>query len=230
MLIKLFTAVTKEDKDEMVKSLIQTSSPRPEFFLMVVLAVAMATIGLAQNNVTVVIASMLIAPLLLPVLTVSLGLAIKDGRLLVRSLTSILKASILGIVVSGLSALLLVDSFIVLNGEILIRTGPSMAYFILAFIAGAAVSIALSKPSMSAALPGVAIAVALIPPLSVIGIGLARMDFVLAYGASWLYISNIAGIVIASWLVFYFLHPSRRVVDKAVKKDDKDIEAAAKEG
>lgn len=228
MLLKLFTAVTKDDKDEMVRSLIQTSSPRPEFFLMVILAVVMATIGLALNNVTVVIASMLIAPLLLPALTVSLGLAIKDGHLVIRSFSSLLKASVLGVAVSALSALVFVDSFTVLSDEIFIRTEPSLTYFVLAFIAGAAVSIALSKPNMSAALPGVAIAVALIPPLAVIGIGLAKLDFAVAYGATWLYMANIAGIIIASWMVFYVLHPSLKVAVRAVKKDDKDIETAAK--
>lgn len=228
MLYKLFTAVTKDDKNEMIKSLIQTSSPRPEFFLMVILAIIMATIGLAINNVTVVIASMLIAPLLLPVLTVSLGLAIKDGHLVARSLSSLMKSSLLGAVVAALSALVFADSFSTLSNEIFSRTEPSLTYFVLAFIAGAAVSIALSKPNMSAALPGVAIAVALIPPLSIIGIGLAKFDLEIVLGASWLYLANITGIVIASWIVFFFLHPSHRVAIRAVKKDDKDIEAASK--
>lgn len=221
----LFTSLTEEDKNHAVEQLIQDSTPRHDFFLLVVLSVLMSTFGLLMDNVTVIIGSMLIAPLLSPILSLSLGIVIADNKVMWRSIYTISKSVLFAVPASAIVALLFSSMAGLdqgLNPEIISRTEPSILFAAVAIVAGAAASFAHIKPHLSASLPGVAISVALIPPLAVTGIGVAQLNLDLISNSFVLFLINIAAIIFASMIIFSLmnLYVKRGVAEIAVAKED----------
>lgn len=225
MLITLFNNLTSKEKEESIKQLIDSSSPRQDFFFMVGLSILMATFGLLLNNMAVIIGSMLIAPMLYPLLSLALGIVISDLKLIWRSLVTIGKSTAIGVVLAALVTLLFADQDFVLNTEIIERTNVSLGYTAVAVIAGLAASYAFIKPQLNERLVGVAISVALIPPLAVMGIGLARFDGVIVRESLLLFLINVIGITLASMIVFSMmnLYVKKEVVKEAVNEDEKEI-------
>lgn len=225
MILTLFNELPQSEKDSVVKSLIEHSSPRQSFFFMVSLSILMATLGLITNSVVIVIGSMLIAPLLYPILSFSLGIVIADRSLMIRSLSTILRSSLYGIALSTATTFFFVRYDTPLSAEILARGNYSLTYVAIAFIAGLAASYAYLKLDINENMAGIAISVALIPPLAVIGIGLARLNWNLIQGSMILYLMNIFGILVASVLMFSImnLQGTKKAAAAAVKKDDAQI-------
>ena len=221
-----FRNVTEEQKSKAIKKLIADSTLDYDFFLMLGLSVLMATFGLLINSVAIVIGSMLIAPILYPVLSLSLGMVMSDNMLISRSLFTLVKSVAVGIAVAFTATLFFSSRYEDTTIEILARTDPSLLYFAVALISGVAISFALVRPHLSEALPGVAVSVALIPPLSVIGIGLAKFDWSIISGSTVLFIMNIIGIVFASMVSFSLLnlYVKRKVADTAIKKEEVRVE------
>jgi uncharacterized membrane protein len=110
------------------------------------------------------------------------------------------------------------------------RTEPSIVYFFIAVVSGFAVAYTLVKPDLSAKLPGIAVAVALIPPLSVVGIGVATFNGDVVSGSLMLYIINVVGIVFASLVGFSLmnLYNKRRVAENTIKKEEQRLEKEIK--
>jgi uncharacterized hydrophobic protein (TIGR00271 family) len=224
--------LSESDKNRAVRQLITESTPDFDFFLLVVLSVLMATFGLLVDSPSIVIGSMLIAPILSPILSISLGLVMSDGKLLRRSVFTVLKASVIGIISAALATLVfksVVGSE--LTSEIIARTDPSLIYFFVAVVAGFAVSYTLAKPDLSETLPGIAVAVALIPPLSVVGIGLAKLDGAVISSSLTLYLINVIGIVLASVISFALmnLYGKRRIADATIQKEEKRLKEELKQ-
>jgi uncharacterized hydrophobic protein (TIGR00271 family) len=225
MTTTLFSTLTESDKNKAIKRLIEDSTPRDDFFLMTVLSVLMASFGLLIDSVAVIIGSMLIAPLLSPILGLSLGIVMADPRLILRSFWTVVKAVIWAIPAAALVTFLFTSQAGLdanLNTEILSRTEPSVINIAIAVVAGAAASFALIKPQLSATLPGVAISVAIIPPLAVTGIGLARFDVALFTDSFILFVINAISIIFASMIVFSLmnLYVKRSVAEKAIDQED----------
>ncbi|MFH2136452.1 MAG: TIGR00341 family protein [Patescibacteria group bacterium] len=224
MSIAIFHNLTEKDKSEAVQHLISASSPRQDFFLMVILSMLMATFGLFLNSSAVIIGSMLIAPILSPILSLALGIVMADGKLISLSFFTLLKSIILGVAAAALVALFLGQSG--LTEEIMARTAPSLPYLAIAVVAGLAVSFALVKPQLNETLPGVAISVALIPPLAVTGIGIARLDWHIISSSLIFFVVNAAGIIFSSIIVFSLMnfYVKRKVASEAVAKEEKEIQ------
>lgn len=106
-----FRAVNESDKSRAVEHLIAYSTPDFDFFFFTILSVLMATFGLLLDNVAVLIGSMLIAPILYPVLSLSLGLSISDFKIINRSLYAILKSLFLGVIAAFIVTLLFCTFF-----------------------------------------------------------------------------------------------------------------------
>jgi len=228
----LFNNLTEKDKADSVRKLIQESSPRADFFLMVILSILMATLGLLLDNSAVVIGSMLIAPILFPILSVSLGVSISNFKLIYRSLYTLLKYVTFGIFASTVVDMFFNSSLKISNSQgLMAGMKPSLAYAAIAVIAGTAASFALVKPRLSEMLPGVAISVALIPPLAATGIGIAHFNWDIISNSFMLFIVNFVGIVFASIMVFSLmnLYIKRRVAQLAIIKEDKAIKKEARE-
>jgi uncharacterized hydrophobic protein (TIGR00271 family) len=207
--LRITRPIDKERQGEVRVRLREASHPSFDFFLLVVLSCTIATMGLLTDSVAIIIGAMLVAPLMSPILGMGMASITGDGHLLRDSITGVIQGAIVAIVVSFLWTWLNRNlPFILLQevpGEVLARTNPSPIDLTIALAGGIAAAYALAQPHLSAALPGVAIATALMPPLCTIGVGLAldRMD--IAGGAGLLFVTNAVTIAFAATLVFFAL-------------------------
>ena len=230
-ILSRFRIIGEEEKDKAVKTLVERSTPDFDFFFMMTLAVLMAALGLLSGSETIVIGSMLIAPLLYPVLGVSLGLSLSDLVLMRHSLATLLKAAVIGVAAAALAALFYSSAHAaVITPEILLRTAPTLPLLAIAVISALAMSYALARPKLSETLPGIAISVALIPPLAVIGIGLAWLNLSILIGALGVFLLNIIGIVATGLVSFSLMdvHRARQTAETTLKKEEQRVEQEAK--
>ncbi len=188
---------------ETYKIIRRGARPDVDFFVMMALAAAIATLGLVLNNPAVIIGAMLVAPLMSAVLGIGLGIVQGDLRLLRVAGEAVVRGIILAVAVGLLMAWIMPGASP--NAEILGRTSPSLLDLAVALASGAAGAYALCRKDVSASLPGVAIAAALVPPLTTIGIGLALGRGWIAGGASLLFLTNLVAISTAGGLIFFWL-------------------------
>lgn len=189
------------------------------FWSVLLLSGAIATFGLTLNSTAVVIGAMLVAPLLGPLLGLSLALAVGDGRLALQTATTILVGAVGVVALAALVTVLL--PFQTVTDEIAARTRPTALDLVIAVASGlaGAVVTASREKRLSASIPGVAIAVALIPPLGVAGFGIgAGMQWALVRGSLLLFGANLAGIVLSGLLVFLLVGMHRPDVVAVAKQ------------
>ncbi len=166
------------------------------FFTLLSLSVAIATFGLLGNSTAVVIGAMLVAPLMTPIQAVAASLVMGWGRRQFQSLVLVVTGATWAVAASFLLGLLAPDPA-VLPGEVLARTYPTLLDLGIALAAGAAGAYTLVRKE-SSAIPGVAVAVALVPPLAVVGITLEDGRGDLAADALLLFLTNLVAIVLAA--------------------------------
>ena len=229
----LFKDIKEEDSYKGINSLINESTPHPSFFFLTNMSAIMATLGLLMNSVSVVIGSMLVAPLLSPILALTLGINIHDGVLVKRSLRTIARASLYAILVSLITSFIF-SSFAyslgnfkeVFNSEIMSRTEFNLLFLLVAIVAGMTTAFARMKPELNDSLPGTAIAIALVPPLSTIGITLSFLHGTLALKAFMLFLLNAIGIIAGAYFIFLNLgiKKKKKVAQKAVQNADEKLE------
>lgn len=187
----------------------QAASPGFDYFLLVFLSCAIATFGLITDSVAVIIGAMLIAPLMSPILALSLSSVAGEPRIYRRALTAMILGSLLAIILSALlgwvNTILPFGFLTELPKEIVVRSKPSPFDLGIALAGGAAAAYALAQPHLSAALPGVAISTALMPPLCTVGIGIAIREPQILVGALLLFLTNFAAISFAGIVVFAVL-------------------------
>ncbi|HEC93781.1 MAG TPA: DUF389 domain-containing protein [Candidatus Kaiserbacteria bacterium] len=224
-----FQTIEHEDKQRAVHVLVQRATPDFDFFFMITLSVLMATFGLLAGSEAIIIGSMLIAPILYPVLGIALSLSMSDQALLRQSLWTVAKAIGISFVAATASALL----FISVHGGtihetpiIAARTSPSLLLLLVGVVAGVAVVYALVKPKLSETLPGVAISVALIPPLATAGIGFAGLNLAITLGAFATFFVNVFGIIGAGMITFSLMnvYSLRSVAHKTMEKEAVRVE------
>lgn len=221
--------MTEEMKNDSMESvavkLIQESRLDNDFYFMLIVSTIIATAGLISGSAAVVIGGMLLAPLLTPILTLALGIVTSEKPAFFRSLYIIGKSSI---IVLGISFLVsfLVNSDNLENQEIIQRTQSSLLYMYVALFSGAGAAYAWTKPNLSASLPGVAVAVAILPPLCTVGIGLSVLDKAIITGSLELFLINIIGVAISAAVVFAFLgfFKTKKVEVEEIEKEKNGIE------
>lgn len=206
---RMLSQLIDQDRRDHVRShLLESSKADFDFFLLVVLSSIIATQGLLANSPAVIIGAMLVAPLMSPIIGIGLSSINGDEKMLRDSATSLAQGAFFAILLSTLLTAaneqlpfvaLQIDS---LPTEVLSRTQPSPLDLIVALAGGVAAAFALAMPNISAALPGVAIATALMPPLCTVGIGIAIGRWDVAGGAFLLFITNAITIAFAAVLVF----------------------------
>lgn len=188
-------------REELYKEVSQGARLDGNFLLLVALSTIVATIGLLENNVAVVIGAMVIAPLLGPNIALALGTALGDTELMWRSF----KTNLIGVLLA-LGIALSVGLFWPmqdLSEELLARTDVGLDGIVLALASGAAAVLSLTT-RISSVLVGVMVAVALLPPTTTIGLMLGSGRFDLAAGAALLLATNIVCVNLAAKLVFLF--------------------------
>ncbi len=165
------------------------------FALMLGLSVVIAVMGLTANSTAIIIGAMLIAPLMTPVMGFAAALVMGWPKRMASMMGVVVGASVGSIALAWLLATVMPS--LSMNREILQRTAPDLRDLLVAVAAGAAGAYATSREEVSAALPGVAVAVALVPPLAAIGVVLSAGRRDLAEGAALLYLANLAAIIVA---------------------------------
>ena len=195
------------------------SALNSEFVVLLIGSCMIATFGLLQGSTAVIIGAMLIAPLMMPILGFSLGVVWGDRDLLWRSLLTLSVGILFAMLFSaGISSL--VPGFS-LNAEIEARLHPNFLDILIAIASGLVGSYAFVNPNIAGSVSGVAIAVALMPPLCSAGIALGQGSWMGFGGAFLLFLINFIGISMASSFVFWRLevHP--------VTHDQSDVENRA---
>ncbi len=173
------------------------------FFVLIALATIIAALGLIVNSAAVVIGAMLVAPLMSPIVGTGLAIVLGDTRFLRMALGSVVQGVLLAIALGALAGLLHLNE--PLTPELMARTQPSLLDLAIALFSGLAGAYALSRSNAAGALPGVAIAAALVPPLATVGISLTGGHWQEAAGAFLLFITNFVAISSATALTFVLL-------------------------
>ncbi len=203
---KFIPEATVDQKEDVYETLDSGSRPSSDYFIMVSLSAIIATVGLLINSPAIIIGAMLVAPLMLPILSISLASVKGDLRLFWRAFEAEAKGMIFAVFIAFIIAYLL--NYIIpltsIPSEIALRTEPTSLDLFVALASGAAGAYALSR-GLNATLPGVAIATAVLPPLSVMGIGLGVHRPELALGGFTLFLSNAIAINFAGSVVFWLV-------------------------
>jgi uncharacterized hydrophobic protein (TIGR00271 family) len=173
------------------------------FAALIVLSTMIAAFGLISGSAAVVIGAMLVAPLMTPMLALAASLIYTETKRFVGSVLMIILGTATAVFVAWLVASISVSSLTAgdLQDEILVRTSPSLLDLGIAVAAGLAAGYVLTHKGSGSSLPGVAIAVALVPPLATAGITLRLGDGGLATGAMLLYVTNLIAIVLSAAVV-----------------------------
>lgn len=184
---------------------------------MLVCSALLASIGLDVNSTAVIIGAMLISPLMSPILGVGLGIAIQDRSLLKSALKNLGLATFLSLLTSFIY--FAISPLGEATPEITARTTPTILDVGVAFFGGIAGIVAGSRRDKTNALPGVAIATALMPPVCTAGYGLAKLSSTIFLGAFYLFFINAVFIALATYLISVWLRfPWREFVDKEQRK------------
>ncbi len=197
---KLLPTLTREDRIEAYRQVRRAGRPNRDFYSMIALSAGIASLGLLLNSAAVIIGAMLVAPLMSAITGMGMAIIQGDLRFLLLTFKGVLRGSAIAIIAGFAFGLINYQGDV--TQEILNRTAPSSLDLVVALISGVAAAYALSRKNVSNSLPGVAIAVALVPPLATVGVCLSIGYGGLAYGAFKLFLSNMVAIVFASAVVF----------------------------
>ena len=201
--IPFFSHASKEQYTSLFTNLREESKISQTFMVLLILATMIATFGLFINSSSVIIGAMLLAPLMQPIVSLSMGVLRQDSTLELNGAKTI---------TLGVLAVLLTAAIIAmftpierLTSEMSGRLSPTILDLFVAIVSGAAAAYAKSNEKILGSLAGVAIAVALVPPIAVAGIGLGWADWHMFSSAFLLFITNLVGIVLAAAFVFAIL-------------------------
>lgn len=194
---RIVPQLARYERIELVERIQSNSYWNFDFMLLIVLSTLIASLGLLDNSPSVIIGAMLVAPLMTPL--IGLGLSISQGNHRLVKIT--LKASSLGFLTAFVVAFSigqLAGNFYEATPAMEERDWPQMIDLVVAFVSGLAAAYASGRTSLLAALPGVAIAAALLPPVATAGLAMSLGDYYLAFGALLLFGVNIVAIVVSA--------------------------------
>jgi len=168
-----------------------------DFLALIALSTLISAAGLIENSAAVIIGAMLVAPMMTPLLGMGLSMVQGNPRLLRLAGRTVFLGFLTSLLIGFLSGLC-VPRFQLATPEMVARDWPLLLDMLIAFAAGLAGAYTSSRPSLIAALPGVAIAAALVPPIATAGLALSIGDYDLAGGATLLFLINAVAIVLAT--------------------------------
>ncbi|MDZ8277042.1 TIGR00341 family protein [Microbacterium aquimaris] len=176
---------------------------RSGFLIMLVLSGVIAVAGVLADSTATVIGAMIIAPLGTPILGIAAGIVTGHRGLVARSFLWVLGGLAIVVAIGWiLSAFIAGPAQIDDNSQIVGRTSPGLLDLVAALATGTAGAFAMTRRDLSAVLPGVAIAISLVPPLGVVGVCAGQGAWDEAFGALVLFASNVVSLVIAGSVVF----------------------------
>ena len=197
-------SVTKEERDVFCTTIINSSSPRTGFYLLIILSTFIVVTGIIRESLILLIGGMLVAPLLSPILSISLSLAIINGKALLRSLL-VFVISMLTTLISAMAIGLMIETDISQLSILEAIHFFDLSTLLIPIAAGAAASFTWAKRELNGSLPGVAITVTLLPPLATMGLALAAGESRIFLDSLNIYFLNVSGIIIGSLIIFLMM-------------------------
>ncbi|MEA2050927.1 MAG: TIGR00341 family protein, partial [Campylobacterota bacterium] len=173
------------------------------FIILMILSTLLATTGLFQSSAPVIIGAMILAPLMAPIISLSMGIARSENLLINNSIKTLIYGIVTALFFSCIYTYFMPLSIV--TPEMRGRLNPNILDLMVAIFSGIAGAYANSKSEVAKSLAGVAIAVALVPPLSVTGIGIGWGNLDIIYGSFLLFITNLVGISLAASITFVVL-------------------------
>jgi uncharacterized hydrophobic protein (TIGR00271 family) len=207
----LSPTLTQFEQVEIERGAEASATTSLDYLVLIVVSAVLATFGLMLNSNAVIIGAMLVAPLMSPLIAFAVGMTL--GKL-----DLVWRATI--VLIQGIAAALLISILIgwlspttIVTSEMAARGNPSLLDMGVALASGFIGAYATARKHIPSALAGVAIAAALMPPLTTVGLGLAFGDLGLASGATLLFVTNIISIILAAWATFFWfgMRPSKKV-------------------
>jgi uncharacterized hydrophobic protein (TIGR00271 family) len=195
------------------------------FWILLVLASVIAAAGVVADSTATVIGAMIVAPLMTPILGTMLGVVLGDRANLLRSIALVVSGAAAAILIGYLLGLGIIDPVVAAtNGQVAGRVNPRLIDLIAALATGAVGSVALVRRDISDTLPGVAIAISLVPPLTVVGLTAESGAWEESFGALFLFSTNVAAIlatgivVMALFKVYQMVTPASTPEKRAVNR------------
>lgn len=210
----------KAKEEEIVASIRKNVEFKGTNLWTLIFAIFIASIGLNVNSTAVIIGAMLISPLMGPIMGLGLGAGIFDFQLIKFSLKNLFIAVLISVMTSALY--FWISPIHSAQSELLARTSPTLWDVLIALFGGLAGIIASSRKNITNAIPGVAIATALMPPLCTAGYGIGTGNFYYFAGAFYLFLINSVFISISTFLIVRFLKfKPAHFVDEAMERQVK---------
>ena len=201
--IPLFSHASQAQYTSLFSSLREESKLNAMFMILLILSTMIATFGLFINSSSVVIGAMLLAPLMQPIVSLSMGVLRQDSDLEFSAAKTIFWG-VLAVLLTA-AAISLFTPIERLTTEMAGRLSPTILDLFVAIASGAAAAYAKSNEKIIGSLAGVAIAVALVPPLAVAGIGLGWGNWHMFSMSFLLFVTNLVGIVLSAAFTFVLL-------------------------
>jgi len=209
--------ISRERFEVVNRDISDGSEPALRFYILVVVSTLIASFGLIANSTAVVIGAMLVAPLMTPIFSISLALVRGDSDLLGRAA----RAEIVG--VSTAVTMTVVLGWLIgdfeITPEMLSRTRPNLFDLFVAILAGFAGAYAMVDEKISPALPGVAIATAIVPPLANSGLCFSLGEVNGGIGSFLLFFANFLSILIVASATFVLCGMAKHYGAQAKRKD-----------
>lgn len=189
----------RDGRISLVESIQRSSQWDFDFVMLICMSALIAAGGLIQNSAAVVIGAMLVAPLMTPLL--GTGLSITQGNIILfrGTLLTVFRGFLLAFLISFFVGMFAAED---VTSQMAMRGTPRVLDILVAMVGGIAAAYASCRPNLLSALPGVAIAASLVPPIATSGIAAWLADYSLAAGAALLFFTNIVAIVLGTWLAF----------------------------
>lgn len=223
----IWTDSSAHQKYRAINELVKESQSDGSYYTLLVLSSIIISAGLLLANSSILIGGMLVTPILTPILLISLGIVTSKPRIIKKTSLLISKSFGVIIAISFLAGLMFQfpdsDEFL---GFTLFNDSITAAflYFVVAFASGVAATFAWVRKEVTNILPGISIAVALVPPVSMVGIAFSTANFDLGRFFIVVFLFNIIGIVLGSMIVFSLLkfYKTDRVLENTINKIEED--------
>lgn len=201
--LPMFPHAAEADFRELFSNLRESAKTSSAYINLMILSTLLACTGMFMNSAPVLIGAMLLAPMMSPIISLAMGIARTDQKLVQTSMKTLLWGLLVTVVCSALFALF--TPLQIITPEIDSRLHPSLLDLAVALLSGVAGAYASAKEEVAKTLVGVAIAVALVPPVAVMGFGIGWMEPQMVWSASLLFLTNLVGIMLAASCSFLIL-------------------------
>lgn len=194
--------IDKERQKKVYHEIKESAQGDFDFFVLTIFSGIIITLGLVVDSSAVVIGGMLLAPLVWPILSLSLGIVKGRSKLIQDSAFTLLKSTLLIFVIAIIIGIIS-PSYALKGTEFLSRTSPTVFELFIALAAGFIGAFVIAYPKIGAAIAGVVVAAALVPPIAVMGVAVAHSNIGLAGGAFLLYLSNLIAVTFSASVLFF---------------------------